>query len=51
MLYILVMLVNFEVLIFVSGCLTRYAESAERMTVEELEKGKEWLNDTFHLIR
>ncbi|XP_039115317.1 twinkle homolog protein, chloroplastic/mitochondrial [Dioscorea cayenensis subsp. rotundata] len=30
---------------------SRYAESAERMTVEELEKGKEWLNDTFHLIR
>ncbi|KAJ4982412.1 hypothetical protein NE237_033249 [Protea cynaroides] len=30
---------------------TRYGESVERMTVEDLERGKEWLNDTFHLIR
>lgn len=29
----------------------RYAESAERMTLEELEEGKKWLNETFHLIR
>ncbi|XP_020109257.1 twinkle homolog protein, chloroplastic/mitochondrial isoform X2 [Ananas comosus] len=29
----------------------RYADSVERMSVEEFEQGKEWLNDTFHLIR
>lgn len=29
----------------------RYGGSTERMSVEELERGKEWLNDTFHLIR
>ncbi|KAH9612565.1 hypothetical protein KSS87_012961 [Heliosperma pusillum] len=29
----------------------RYGESVERMTVEELEQGKEWLDKTFHLIR
>ncbi|CAL9075667.1 unnamed protein product [Musa textilis] len=29
----------------------RYGGSTERMTVQELEQGKKWLNDTFHLIR
>uniref|UniRef100_A0A1D1YS60 DNA primase/helicase n=1 Tax=Anthurium amnicola TaxID=1678845 RepID=A0A1D1YS60_9ARAE len=29
----------------------RYGGSTNRMSVEELEQGKEWLNDTFHLIR
>nr|XP_019707525.1 twinkle homolog protein, chloroplastic/mitochondrial isoform X2 [Elaeis guineensis] len=29
----------------------RYGGSHERMSVQELEEGKEWLNDTFHLIR
>ncbi|XP_048490487.1 twinkle homolog protein, chloroplastic/mitochondrial isoform X3 [Beta vulgaris subsp. vulgaris] len=29
----------------------RYAASLERMTKEELEQGKEWLDNTFHLIR
>ncbi|KAJ7947418.1 twinkle-like protein, chloroplastic/mitochondrial [Quillaja saponaria] len=29
----------------------RYAESVERMSIEELEKGKQWLSDTFYLIR
>ncbi|XP_024021254.1 twinkle homolog protein, chloroplastic/mitochondrial isoform X1 [Morus notabilis] len=29
----------------------RYGESAQRMSPEELEQGKEWLNETFHLIR
>ncbi|KAF8412762.1 hypothetical protein HHK36_000732 [Tetracentron sinense] len=29
----------------------RYGGSVERISVEELEQGKEWLNDTFHLIR
>lgn len=29
----------------------RYGESADRISLEELEQGKEWLNDTFHLIR
>nr|XP_043610315.1 twinkle homolog protein, chloroplastic/mitochondrial [Erigeron canadensis] len=29
----------------------RYGKSIERMSVEELEEGKQWLNDTFHLIR
>ncbi|KAL5538948.1 hypothetical protein UlMin_045170 [Ulmus minor] len=29
----------------------RYGESAERMSMEEFEKGKQWLNDTFYLIR
>ncbi|KAK4597888.1 hypothetical protein RGQ29_015417 [Quercus rubra] len=29
----------------------RYGGSAERMTVEELQQGKKWLSDTFHLIR
>ncbi|XP_008807186.2 twinkle homolog protein, chloroplastic/mitochondrial-like isoform X2 [Phoenix dactylifera] len=29
----------------------RYGGSLERMSVEELEQGKEWLNDAFHLIR
>ncbi|THU55910.1 hypothetical protein C4D60_Mb11t11630 [Musa balbisiana] len=28
-----------------------YGGSTERMTVQELEQGKKWLNDTFHLIR
>ncbi|XP_075659784.1 twinkle homolog protein, chloroplastic/mitochondrial isoform X1 [Castanea sativa] len=28
-----------------------YGGSAERMTVEELQQGKKWLSDTFHLIR
>lgn len=28
-----------------------YGGSAERMTVEELENGKQWLSDTFYLIR
>ncbi|KAJ8510444.1 hypothetical protein OPV22_000878 [Ensete ventricosum] len=28
-----------------------YGGSTKRMTVEELEQGKEWLNKTFHLIR
>ncbi|XP_054793083.1 twinkle homolog protein, chloroplastic/mitochondrial-like [Prosopis cineraria] len=30
---------------------TRYGESVERMSVEELEQGKSWLSDTFQLIR
>ncbi|KAA8514790.1 hypothetical protein F0562_017969 [Nyssa sinensis] len=30
---------------------SRYAESVERMSVEELEEGKKWLSDTFYLIR
>lgn len=25
--------------------------SGECMTVDELERGKQWLSDTFHLIR
>ncbi|XP_022142395.1 twinkle homolog protein, chloroplastic/mitochondrial isoform X2 [Momordica charantia] len=29
----------------------RYGESVERMSTEELEIGKQWLNDTFFLIR
>ncbi|KAJ6951043.1 hypothetical protein NC651_004639 [Populus alba x Populus x berolinensis] len=29
----------------------RYGESAERMSAEELEEGKQWLSDTFYLIR
>ncbi|KAM1213090.1 hypothetical protein PS2_004548 [Malus domestica] len=29
----------------------RYGGSAERMSVEEFEQGKKWLNDTFYLIR
>ncbi|TYH70514.1 hypothetical protein ES332_D05G122600v1 [Gossypium tomentosum] len=28
-----------------------YGSNVERMSVEELEKGKKWLNDTFQLIR
>ncbi|XP_059451523.1 twinkle homolog protein, chloroplastic/mitochondrial-like isoform X1 [Corylus avellana] len=28
-----------------------YGGSAERMTVEDLENGKQWLSDTFYLIR
>ncbi|KAF5192588.1 twinkle-like protein [Thalictrum thalictroides] len=28
-----------------------YSGTAERMNVEEFERGKEWLNETFHLIR
>lgn len=28
-----------------------YGGPAERMSVEEFEQGKQWLNDTFHLIR
>ncbi|KAI3954942.1 hypothetical protein MKW92_045028 [Papaver armeniacum] len=28
-----------------------YAESVERMSPEELEEGKKWLSNTFHLIR
>lgn len=28
-----------------------YGESVERMSEEELEQGKQWLSDTFHLIR
>lgn len=29
----------------------RYGNEAERMSVEEFERGKEWLSDTFSLIR
>ncbi|KAJ0980771.1 hypothetical protein J5N97_009026 [Dioscorea zingiberensis] len=29
----------------------RYTEFVQPMSVEELEEGKKWLNDTFHLIR
>ncbi|TVU08521.1 hypothetical protein EJB05_41926 [Eragrostis curvula] len=29
----------------------RYGGSVERMTPDEFEAGKEWLNETFHLIR
>ncbi|KAI7727228.1 hypothetical protein M8C21_022523 [Ambrosia artemisiifolia] len=29
----------------------RYGQSVERMSEEELEIGKKWLSDTFHLIR
>ena len=28
-----------------------YGGSAERMTAEDLEQGKQWLSDTFYLIR
>ncbi|KAK9267244.1 hypothetical protein L1049_009666 [Liquidambar formosana] len=28
-----------------------YGESVERMSIEEFEQGKEWLSDTFYLIR
>ncbi|KAI3682971.1 hypothetical protein L1987_83390 [Smallanthus sonchifolius] len=28
-----------------------YGRSVERMSLEELEVGKQWLSDTFHLIR
>jgi twinkle protein len=28
-----------------------YGESAERMSAKELEEGKQWLSDTFYLIR
>lgn len=30
---------------------SRYGESVERMTIDELEEGKKWLGDTFYLIR
>ncbi|KAK4755942.1 hypothetical protein SAY87_009699 [Trapa incisa] len=30
---------------------SRYGESAERMSREEFEQGKKWLDDTFYLIR
>ncbi|THU48496.1 hypothetical protein C4D60_Mb09t26860 [Musa balbisiana] len=30
---------------------SRYGESTERMSVQELEQGKKWLNETFYLIR
>ncbi|XP_059667779.1 twinkle homolog protein, chloroplastic/mitochondrial [Cornus florida] len=30
---------------------TRYGESVERMGVDDLEKGKQWLSQTFYLIR
>ena len=29
----------------------RYAGSTERMSPEELEEGKQWLSDSFYLIR
>ncbi|KAF2928041.1 hypothetical protein DAI22_06g249300 [Oryza sativa Japonica Group] len=29
----------------------RYGGSAERMSLDEFEEGKQWLNETFHLIR
>lgn len=29
----------------------RYGQSVKRMSVEEFEEGKQWLNDTFYLIR
>lgn len=29
----------------------RYGESVERMTVDDFNEGKKWLNDTFYLIR
>ncbi|WOL12250.1 hypothetical protein Cni_G21016 [Canna indica] len=29
----------------------RYGESVERMSIEEFEQGKQWLDDTFYLIR
>jgi hypothetical protein len=29
----------------------RYGGSVERMTPDEFEMGKEWLNETYHLIR
>ncbi|CAK7357360.1 unnamed protein product [Dovyalis caffra] len=29
----------------------RYGESVDRMSAEELEEGKQWLRDTFYLIR
>ncbi|GAA0148418.1 DNA helicase [Lithospermum erythrorhizon] len=29
----------------------RYGELAERISVQELEEGKQWLSNTFHLIR
>ncbi|KAL7618177.1 twinkle homolog protein, chloroplastic/mitochondrial [Lactuca sativa] len=29
----------------------RYGKSVERMSLEDLELGKKWLSDTFHLIR
>ncbi|KAF3771769.1 Twinkle-like protein [Nymphaea thermarum] len=30
---------------------SRYGQSMPRMSPEELEQGKEWLNNTFYLIR
>ncbi|XP_039004242.1 twinkle homolog protein, chloroplastic/mitochondrial-like isoform X2 [Hibiscus syriacus] len=30
---------------------TGYGSNADRMSVQELEEGKKWLNDTFYLIR
>uniref|UniRef100_A0A453SXZ0 Uncharacterized protein n=3 Tax=Triticinae TaxID=1648030 RepID=A0A453SXZ0_AEGTS len=29
----------------------RYGGSVERMSKDEFEEGKEWLNESFHLIR
>lgn len=29
----------------------RYGGSVERMSPDEFEEGKQWLNETFHLIR
>lgn len=40
-----------QFLIVVYPGMSRYGESVERMSVEEFEQGKEWLNNTFHLIR
>jgi hypothetical protein len=29
----------------------RYGGSVERMSLDEFEEGKQWLDETFHLIR
>ncbi|KAI5667663.1 hypothetical protein M9H77_17516 [Catharanthus roseus] len=43
---------RFHLVTSVSGLARkRYGKSLERMSVKELEEGKQWLNDTFYLIR
>lgn len=44
-------LVMCGVLFSFNVCTSSYGQSIERMSIEELEQGKEWLNETFHLIR
>lgn len=45
------LLVLCGVLFSFNVCISSYGQSIERMSIEELEQGKEWLNETFHLIR